>query len=77
LSYRKPFQVLLNYTGNMKGCKDIFIAEAIHKLPLYSGLSFHLEDKVGLPNGRTDILSVRSVTLFLLTDPQDRVVLRG
>lgn len=26
----KTFQVLLNYTGNMKGCKDIFIKGGVN-----------------------------------------------
>jgi hypothetical protein len=34
----------INYTANLKGCKDIFM-----------GQIFRLEGKAGIPNGRTDI----------------------
>jgi len=61
----------------MKSCKDIFIVGAIHELPLPSGLSFHLEDKMGLQRGETDILSVRSATLFLLTETMSGVATAG
>ena len=37
----------INYTGNLKGCKDIFM-----------GQMSRLEGKTGIPNGRTDILGL-------------------